>query len=1176
MVEQIRLGGFALEAPLSSGGMGTVWRARHELTDTPVAVKVILGAYARDPVYVDGFEREVRAVAHMEHPRIIRVYDFGFVDSAAERASGGQLGRLSPWLAMELATQGSLTRLRAVDNFATLQAILFDILDALAHSHARGIIHRDLKPGNVLLTDAPGGVHCKLTDFGISHVAGRSMSTREVFASSAGTPWYMAPEQVDSRWRDYGPWTDLYALGCVAYQFASGHTPFVGESAVRVARQQLFDRPAPLVPRFKAPAGFAAWVERLLVKEIPYRFRRAADAAWALHLISPRSGEPIRLEHQPWADLVSGTETTDVHSESRETGVATLTFLSREVNTETRKSMPRFSVPVSLLTFSIPPIPEQWRLHDDDADTSLPGSGLGLYRVRAVPFVGRETERDIIWRELREAVLERKTRVVVIRGEPGSGKSRLATWMSQRAHELGVASLAHAQHSPIGGESHGIGSMFSRYLGCGGLDFERTYLRIRRLITTTASEPPEVISYFAAAMAKFIHPTGEAAGVPAVQFTSADERHQVVRRVAVGLADRRPLLCVLDDVQWGYDALEFALRMLDVDRPILLLLTVRPDQLTSRPLEAETLRQIERHPDVATIELGPLSRDEHGHLIDQMLELEPTLREEVLDRTGGSPLFAAELLGDWVRRHVLRASPRGFRVDATEEIPPDIHALWNRHVDRILAQTADSEASRAAIEVGAALGTSVAEAQWYDACARLGIDVDPNLLDQLSTNGIVERTEGGWAFRYQMLRESIAQAARESGRAVAQHREVAHMLGDDRSPDGHLRRGLHFLAIDDFAAATNPLLIAVEQMVGMGRVRESSAVLHTLHDVMEHVDDPDLRRRVIEAELHSLRQWGSREAIESFIAQNRPVAQASGWQSTLADFAWAEGALASESGEAELGQQRLFDALAHARLSRSKTQLAAIHNTLGFLNVRFNELDEARDHFEAARDQYELAGMAERVSQALVGLAQIGLITGDFEEARAHNDEAIRLCRDRGYRALLASHLSHRGDVASAEGDHVGALRFFGEAADIARLTDNLHVYPIAIVNSGMALMYLGRTREALERLREAHASFTENRFLLFAYYAELGMLWCASPNDPDGWDRLQPALAARATPNMVLRESSEHALAASARWRSVGDMHRAAQSIALARTLLPPGFAQRFEAKISAEITATRRTTEG
>lgn len=1172
MAEHIRLGAFHLETPISSGGMGTVWRGRHVVTDTPVAVKVIAAAYARDPVYLDGFEREVRAVARMEHPRIISVYDFGFVDSAAERQSGGELPRRSPWLAMEFATRGSLARLPGIGDWATLKVILFDILDALAHSHARHVIHRDLKPGNVLLTDSGDGVHCKLTDFGISHANSRALSTREVFASSAGTPWYMAPEQVDSRWRDYGPWTDLYAFGCLAYQLASGDTPFTGQSAVRVARQQLFDRPPPLQPRLEVPPGFQAWLDRLLNKEVPHRFRRAADAAWALHQISPRESGPIRVSLRSGADpscvdamqtTKPGDSTPGVHNYDSE--VATLTFLDQAESPAPQ--MPTFSVPGSLLTFSVPPFPATWKVREQ-FEARLPGAGLGLYRLREVPFVGREAERDSVWETLRDVVTNRHPRAIAIRGAPGTGKSRLALWIARRAHELGIVSHMHASHSPVRGPGHGVGPMMEAYLGCGGLDLERSYLRVRRLIATQTAESPDAVGYYSAAGARIMHPVGDAPGVPMVRFTSAEERYRVVQRLAETVADRRPLIVTFDDVQWGYDAIALTQRLLQSDRPILVILTIREDQLAERPLESDALRELESG-DVTSLRIGPLSRDEHLELIDRLLVLEPTLREQVLERTVGSPLFASELLGDWVRRGVLKSGPNGFRLDSYEELPADLYDLWNTRIDRLLYELEDPESARSAIEVGAAIGTTVSEHEWREACAQLGIDIDDALIDLLAEHAIVEPGDNGWNFRHQLLRDSIANAAREAGRATAHHHTVAAILQFDETADNQLRRALHFLAVDDYESAGEPLLQTIEEMAMAGRTRELAAVAAMLEGVAGRLEpDHPIHQRACEVEMKVARLRGDNENIQRVIERIRPVAEKHGWQSTLAHLYRLESTLLHEKGEVERGRAVLDRALQAAHRARAPGPLGDIHATLGWNCVRFGELQQASAHYQAARDHLEMASDHAGALRAILGLAEVERLSDNLAEARRLSDDAGALCRRHGYRLLLCSQLNQRGEISRSAGEYENARRYYAEAQELARLTGNDGRRPTYQLNLGLAVLYLNRPQEAAEHMAKARDEFLARGATLWAYHAELGLLWCAAATgDTDKWDSLYQNLLAGATADVVERESVEHAIASGDHWISLGDPERALAAYRLARRLVPDGFVETFEPRLDSRI---------
>ena len=193
----VRIGDCTLETRLGAGGMGEVWRATHASSGRAVAVKLIKSA---DQTSADQLLAEAAAMARLDHPGIAWVYEFGTLDAPC-----GTLPAGTPWMALELATGGSLADIREGLAWSDLRDVLLDLLDALAHAHAHGLIHRDLKPANVLVcsTDDPRP-GLKIADFGIARLR---WDQREPLW--AGTPVFMAPEQVRGEWRRFGPWTDV-------------------------------------------------------------------------------------------------------------------------------------------------------------------------------------------------------------------------------------------------------------------------------------------------------------------------------------------------------------------------------------------------------------------------------------------------------------------------------------------------------------------------------------------------------------------------------------------------------------------------------------------------------------------------------------------------------------------------------------------------------------------------------------------------------------------------------------------------------------------------------------------------------------------------------------------------------------------------------------------------------
>ncbi len=284
----IPIGPFLAIQRIGAGGMGEVWLGRHVDTDMPAAVKVVNPESACNVRAFASFENELRAIATLNHPNIVRLLDHGLAGRAASWLSGGRLDPASPYLALEFVRGGPISRWMGKMSWPQVRRVLSDLLNALAHAHARRVLHLDLKPDNVLLNEPgkpEGGV--RLTDFGLALLRDHS---RE---GMAGTLYFMAPEQFVGR--DLGPSTDLYALGCMAWGMLTDRAPF--EAPTRLEMQSLHavgDLP-PFEPLVEVPDGLLGWLRTLLAKNPKDRFRRASSALDALRAIDPET-PPLQRE----------------------------------------------------------------------------------------------------------------------------------------------------------------------------------------------------------------------------------------------------------------------------------------------------------------------------------------------------------------------------------------------------------------------------------------------------------------------------------------------------------------------------------------------------------------------------------------------------------------------------------------------------------------------------------------------------------------------------------------------------------------------------------------------------------------------------------------------------------------------------------------------------------------
>jgi serine/threonine protein kinase len=283
---------------LGRGGMGIVYKAQDTRLKRLVAVKQMLVGREASPALLARFQAEAEAVARLQHPHIVQVYQAGEHD--------GQ-----PFFVLEYVPGGSLDRQVRGQPQPVREAVKLVLLLARAvhAAHQAGVIHRDLKPANVLLAppaDEPGlntlwGCP-KVSDFGLARLRDDAPDRGSVAGMVIGTPNYMAPEQAEGRLQEIGPATDVWALGVILYQLLTGRRPFEGESVQGTLHQVCTAEPQPLRRlRPEVDEAVAAVVAHCLRKQPRERYPSAAALADDLkRFLDGQVPQPRRRRVLPW------------------------------------------------------------------------------------------------------------------------------------------------------------------------------------------------------------------------------------------------------------------------------------------------------------------------------------------------------------------------------------------------------------------------------------------------------------------------------------------------------------------------------------------------------------------------------------------------------------------------------------------------------------------------------------------------------------------------------------------------------------------------------------------------------------------------------------------------------------------------------------------------------------
>lgn len=989
-IGQILADRYAVQNILGEGGMGIVYQCRDTYAGDDVAVKRVIipdGPLANE--YVMWFYKESRALATLDHPSIVRARDFG------------QLHDGSPYLVMDLASGASLHELSHTKmSFALCWSIISQMLGALAHAHARGIIHGDLKPSNILVEEVAGEPPLvKILDFGLAWLKQdrhdeRLDGTKAVeFAphAGAGTPGYMAPEQIQHESHNVCGATDLYALGCILYRILSGKAPFAGDSK-ELLRRHAFDMPAVPKLQIEAPGDVVHFVMRLLAKHPWDRWEFASEA---------------RAEWDRWRP-----------SAKVEPSVWRFPPLPR------RKSMPAQPAQKTPRRESV------FRLPPGVAIERAPG----LLSIRQSPLVGRQDIRRTL-REYCDEIVEGRGpvhRLAFLVGPAGVGKSRIAEWLCEVVHEEGTLVPMRARYRPLRGPLDGMMGAVTQYFNFERADrdtIERTLLSRWKI-----GKNDKTGRTWVAGAAEWLRPLGPIADQPigpaGIRFTldTPETRRMVIRYTLRRIARGRPILLWLDDLHHASDSsLDGHVKFLEEepDQRIIIVATLRTEDYQPDLRLVERLQPLQNAVKTEFLEVRPMDTDTTCSLLRAALPLEDAAVEEAAKRSRGNPLFALQQLHAWALAGELEHSRGRYRV------PPNVLAVQPRTTaelwdSRIAALPSEH---RLAAYAAASLGADIRRTVLHALLTALELPADSAMLSLQNAEILVPRGPGRYSWPHALLLEHLTQRLhqtedarrilRAASEALTRHplagarrivrQRVVNLLGAG-DPDAAALLMFEFLQ-NSGGAAREPLTLLSDLDLLKGKLqgrtlalkhrwqaealrqlsRGEEAIVHAeiARSTFEDLGDRENRAHTLRLLGHIAAESGRQleglslvEQARGLFEEQNNVPGLADCEAVAAEIHFSLGDTATARGMVEKGQSH-FASLGQP-MGRGQCLLL-----LGAIELAEGHLDLARRRTSEARSEFERAGHRLGTAQADTTIAQIEYRLCNFHSAERGGTEAL-------------------------------------------------------------------------------------------------------------------------------------------------------------------------------------------
>lgn len=1025
---------------IGEGATGAVWRAWDNLLEVDVAVKVARANLAVHPRFRALFAREVATGARVVHPRVVPVYDSGLLADGV------------PFVSLAYADRGSLgDLLRAKAPLSDVLRLIDQVLEALAHLHARNILHQDLKPENVLLHTVDGGVDAWLADLGVAVEMAELVRERK---SISGTPSWMAPEQLMGQAQELGPWTDLYAVGLLLQEALGGDHV----SAVIGRRELLEARMEGSRLGDDVPAALSAVVGILLDPDPRQRYDRAADVRRALRqavvgLDMQFAGRLVESES------VARRSTSFDHSLVPE---AMVSIASPRPSADGGR-VPRWNrVPPEAMPARFPADP------DGGAPTR---TSQALFALREPPLIGRERGRQQLWDAARAVVRDGEARVVLVVGSAGSGKSRLVEAVARALDEGGYMESLSLRYQFPAGVDDGYRGAVREVLAPWNESRDEAVARLRRWLARDWQMSREAVGAEAAVLARWCgflpeksEPVNAAVGLSFLY------RYLDVR------AWRGGACLLLEDAHLAQaegDGLAICEALLERsvgERPVLAMVTIASEALASDPVLRHKVDSLLSR-GATQIDATRLTEPEMRRLLEGALHLSPDLADAVLPRVEGSPSMAALMVREWATRGALTIGADGrFKLRAdlriAAELSADLASLCDARVAGVVRASSNTSAAAEALAAMALAGP--------EPPAMVVRDVAGAGVDALLAAGIIHQRGWRLVFEHIGVQRAARRVAQRRVDVVEMHARLADAwarVGARMGASVDLPHGMHRLNAGQADQALGPLSRAARTFLAEGRssLAEDAARLAVAAADRVGIHMGRIETRLVHAEalLEQERVGDARQvlvATRSLGHQDRRTA-------ARVQLLQAR-CLVSEGDFAEARRLLKQASLAFEALRDRQGQVETSHG-LGVVARLAGNPDGAIDAYLEALELVRGDRRAEVL--ALQGLVEARVSAGRLRDVDPYIDRLRRVASESGDTRNIAHATYVAGMVHLRRRRLDDAERYLRTARALAATlgADRLHL--AAQNNLGEVYRYRGDTRSA-ETCYRWTARFAEER----------------------------------------------------------------------------------------------------